>query len=194
MPVTVQYQGKIFFRGGDQGWSEIYYPMGASIGAAAANMLTLLPTRLAILQASCSAVQMEVSQLGLRGDSTVVLGSVSPGTWPSIAGYLSLDVAVLVRYQVGLFTRNKTFLRGIDVLQTDNGNFTPTTPFTALVNTFLNTLLANFVFQLTTINPTPPPARLFVYLSATSAAINVKLARRKAGRPFGLRVGRRIAP
>jgi hypothetical protein len=190
-----QYKGTIFFQAGSNGWTERYYMNGSSQSAAGAALLSVVVGRLAILHTGCQIVAATISDIAIRGDSIALIGVAEAGTFADTAGYLDVDVALMIKWEVGVFTRNKTFLRGIPIGQTLDGNYNPTSPFSSLLNTYTVDVFSNCFFAIPgMLNPTPPPKYLYSYGPASDFVVGHRLARRKSGRPFGLPRGRRVAP
>jgi hypothetical protein len=190
-----QYKGTIFFQAASSGWTERYFLNGSNQTSASAALLSIIVGRLGILHVGCEIVAATISDISIRGDSLPVVGVAESGIFADATGYLDVDVAVLVKWSVGVFTRNKTYLRGIPNGQQENGTYMPTTPFITAMTTFAGDVLANAFFAIPgALNPTPPPKYVYSYGPAADYIINHRLARRKSGRPFGLPRGRRIAP
>lgn len=190
-----QYKGTIFFQAASNGWTERYFMNGSSQSAAIAALTSVIVDRLPILHVSCSVVAATISDIAIRGDSIQVIGSAEAGTFVDATGYLDVDNALLVKWEVGVFSRNKTFLRGIPNGQQLDGVYTPTSPFTALMFAYTGAVFSNCFFPIIIgPNPTPPPKYLYTYGPASDFTLNHRIARRKSGRPFGLPRGRRVAP
>ena len=190
-----QYQGIVVFAGGLNGWTEKYYLLASSASGAAANLLAVIAERLTFLHSLCSVQTAFISDVAIRGDSIQIVGAVEPGGYTDATGFVDLDIALLVRYQVGVFSRNKTYLRGLPASTLVNGVWVFGSSFTTILGIFFAAVQTNCVMPVTTRNPTPPPN----YIPASYAAIagfqtNPRPARRKSGRPFGLPRGRRVAP
>jgi hypothetical protein len=192
---VAQYKGTIIFSGGDSGWTETYYLLASTPSGAATNLLAVIADRVAIMHSTLLVISAHISDVTIRGDSIVVLSTPEPGDAVDATGYLTLDSAVVVKWQVGVFNRNKTFIRGIPNGQQLDGftNFDLT--FSGLLSTYFATVIANCVFPVTVRNLTPPPAYNVVsYSPPTAGAPNPRIGRRKSGRPIGLPRGRRVAP
>jgi hypothetical protein len=169
--------------------------LGSSAGAAGAALITVITARLTILHTSCEVVAAGVSDIAIRGDFTPVIGTAESGTAADTTGYLDVDNALLIKWTVGVFSRNKTFVRGIPNGQQLDGSYTPTSGYIALINSWAGVVMTNCLFAVPgALNPTPPPKYLYSYSAATDYTANHRIARRKSGRPFGLPRGRRVAP
>jgi hypothetical protein len=190
-----QYKGTIFFTAGTNGWTERYFMNGSSLGTASAALLSVIADRLPILHTACEIVAATISDIAIRGDSVPLIGVSEAGTAVDTTGYLDVDNAVLVKWTVGVFSRNKTFLRGIPNAQQSSGVYDPASPFTTNFAAWAGSVLANCFFAIPgALNPTPPPKYIYSYGPASDYTVNHRIARRKSGRPFGLPRGRRIAP
>jgi hypothetical protein len=196
MPIPPNsYSGLLFFVMGSAGWTEKYYLLGSNLTAAAANLVAVANARFPILHSDGVILTGTISEMSTRGDSTTVFSIPKVGTAVDTAGWLQTDVAVLVKWQVGVYNRNKTFVRGIPVGQTGANEYIPTLTFIGLMSTYLSAVVANCQMPITSVNPTPPPARTITsFMSITNGAPAAVLHRRKSGRPFGLPRGRRVAP
>lgn len=190
-----QYKGTIVFIEGLHGWTESYYLLASTPSGAAANLTAVAAARLAILESDLILQSASISDVAVRGDSTPVITVPAPGGFESATGYLDLDVSLLMKWQVGVFNRNKTYLRGIPLTMTLDGLYVPTAPYTTALNAYINAVMANCVLPVTSRNPAPPPTYLITsYQPILEGAVNQRLARRKSGRPIGQPRGRRIAP
>jgi hypothetical protein len=191
-----QYKGTIFFQAnsGLSGWTEILYPAATSPGAAGAAMLAVVALRKAILHVDCAITNVTISDVAISGDSIILLGDPVQGTATGVEGYLPLDSALLIRWTVDVFTRNKTYVRGIPAHTVVDGLCIFPVLFLGSLDAWLEGVQANCVFKgINTINDTPPPARIVGYKPASNGVAVAKIARRKVGRPFGLSRGRRLA-
>jgi hypothetical protein len=190
-----QYKGVLFFAGGINGWTETYYPVASTPAGAAVNLLAIATARVDILHTACFIGRATISDVIIRGDSTSILSTPEPGTSVDVAGFLDLDCALIVRWQVGVYARNKTFIRGVPVGQTFDMIYDPTVGYSAAFANYISVVIANSVMPITTRNPTPPPNyNIVAYASITAGMINGRLGRRKSGRPSDLPRGRRVAP
>ena len=190
-----QYQGIVVFGAVNNGWTEKYYLLASSPAGAAGNLLAVIADRLAMLHVDCVVQTAFISDVATRGDSIQIVGASEPGTAAGATGFLDLDLALLIKWQVGVYLRNKTFVRGVPLVQQLNGVWTFVSGYGSLVETWIATVLSNCVFPITTRNLTPPPNYIKAsYAAATDGITNPLVARRKTGRPFGLPRGRRIAP
>lgn len=190
-----QYRGTIVLEGGSNGWTEQYYLVGSSQAAAVDNLLFIAAGRIAILQADCAIQTAFLSDVAVRGDSVLIPGISGPGTAVDPLGFVDLDIALLVKWQVGVFTRNKTFLRGLPAAQLVSNQWAFTTPFLVLLGSYISAVIANAVMPITTRNLSPPPNYIISsYAPILAGNANIRAARRKSGRPFGLPRGRRVAP
>jgi hypothetical protein len=168
---------------------------GSSQGAASSALLSVVADRLPILHTACQIVAATISDIAIRGDSIPLIGVAESGTFVDTTGYVDVDVALLIKWTVGVFSRNKTFIRGLPNGQQLDGVYTPTSPYSALVFAYAGAVFANCFFPIPgALNPTPPPKYLYSYGPASDFTVNHRLARRKSGRPFGLPRGRRVAP
>jgi hypothetical protein len=190
-----QYKGTLFFQATPNGWTERYFMNASTLSDASAALLSVIVGRLPILHEDCSIVAATLSDIAIRGDSFNVLSVGEVGSAVDTTGYVDVDNALLIKWQVGVFQRNKTFLRGIPNGQQRDGVYAPSLPYIALVNTYAGDVLANCVFPAPgPLNPSPPPKYLYSYVPGLSYSLKTRLARRKSGRPFGLPRGRRVAP
>ncbi len=190
-----QYKGTLFFLAGPNGWTERYFLNAISLGDASSALLSVIVGRLPILHETCAIVAATISDIAIRGDSFSLLSAQENGSFVDATGYLDVDVALLVKWQVGVFSRNKTFLRGIPLGQTFDGGYSPSFTYIPLMTTYATDVLVNCFFPIPgALNPTPPPKYLYTYGPASTYSIKTRLARRKSGRPFGLPRGRRVAP
>jgi hypothetical protein len=192
---VAQYKGIVFFSGGFGGWSERYFLLSSTPAGALTNLAAVYNARKAILHEDCGIGPAYISDVAIRGDSMPYLVAPSAGTFADALGFLDLDVCFIIKWQVGVFTRNKTFVRGVPLSMTLNGETNFTVPYAALVNDWTNAVEANCVMPITMRNPTPPPNYIPTsYAPILAGNLVTTLARRKTGRPFGLPRGRRVAP
>ena len=191
-----QYKGIVFFSAGFGGWSERYFLLSSTPAGAITNLMAVIAQRLKLLPTSAGYGPAFISDVAIRGDSTYLGPSaVGEGTWVDALGFMDVNVAALVKWQVGVFNRNKTFLRGLPIGQTSNGSTNFSTAYLALVDDYLAAVEANCVMPINIRNPTPPPTYIpSSYAPILGGTVNPTLARRKTGRPFGLPRGRRVAP
>jgi hypothetical protein len=189
------FQGLVFFGAPPlSGWTEKYwlnYPDYTTAALALGEVCTL---RLGILHTSVTLITATISDPTVRGDAFPVPGIGGFGTAVDLAGFMPPDYCINVEWQVGVYTRNRTFVRGWPVGEQQDGFLTPSSGSTTALNDWTSIVIANCVFKQTIPNPTPPPNRLVSFPPATAAFARNGLVRRKTGRPFGLPRGRRIAP
>jgi hypothetical protein len=189
-----QAQGTFFFQAGNAGWTEKYYLTGPDYTTCVTQMNSIATVRLAVTQLNVSIVNCTVSNIYVRGDSFPAPLATGPGTWPSSAEYCPLDYAILFKWTVGVFSRNKTFFRGFPLVEQTDGNYLPSSGYQTAMDAYVGGVLSECVFRSTVPNPTPPPATLVVFSPASQGLPNFQLARRKVGRPFFQPRGRLIAP
>lgn len=191
-----QYKGTIFFQSnsGSSGWTEIFYPAPLTSAGAAANLLAAVALRKEILHIDCAITNVTMSDIAISGDSTILLGAPVQGTATGTEGYLPLDSALLIRWTVDVFTRNKTYVRGLPAHTVVDGLYTFPVGFNDDLDAWIAGIESRMVFKgINTVNDTPPPARIVGFKPASNGVAVAKIARRKVGRPFGLSHGRRLA-
>jgi len=192
---VAQYQGVLFFQASFSGWTEKFYLLSSTPAGAALNLINIANARVVFLEKFIGIIAGVISDVAIAGDSQSVFSTTKLGEVTDANGFTPLDIAVIVKWHVGVFSRNKTFLRGMGASQTPNGGFTPDIATVADLNTWFTVVMANAVFPVTVRNTTPPPTyKVTGYAAATSASYNESCGRRKTGRPLGLPRGRRIAP
>jgi len=184
----LQFEGRFFFRHIDAGWMEHYWIQAGDLPAALIKFDSILGPRLGLAPSSVSVVRAEVSQLGVRGD--VILDTPMPqvGTWPESPNAYDPNVGLLLTMDGSPLFRNRKFFRGVPELVIVNGVYDPTLAgWPGRVTAFANSLVANIaVAHRTAVGPPP----VYNMIPVTHADFE-RVAGRKAGRPFGLRVGRR---
>jgi hypothetical protein len=195
MPSPFQGKGTLFFQNaGSYGWTESYYLQGADYTTCVAQLVDIATARRGILQLDLNITHATVSNIYVRGDSFPATGAIGVGTWPTSAQYMPLDYAIQVNWTAGVYTRNKTFLRGFPLEQQTDGAYVPTSPFITAFGLWEVSVVANALVRQYVPNPTPPPAMVYQFNPITAGLAKFYLARRKSGRPFGLPRGRLVAP
>jgi len=190
-----QGRGTLFFSNNQSGWSESYFFNSLSYADCATALISIANARLDFLHTSISINHAYVSNIVVRGDAILVPAALGDGTFVDTDGYVGLDYALLATFSVGVFSRNRTFLRGLPIGQQTDGFYTPTTPFSTAVTAWVAQVLESCVFRQRVPNPdTPPPPTVIQYNPPSRCTLSPQLARRKTGRPFGLPRGRLIAP
>ena len=190
-----QYRGTVFFTWTDFGWTESYYLIGSAPGSAGTNLVNIVNARMALSRSDVIATRAVISDVAIRGDAILQAGFPIVGTNADLGTTQIPDVCLLVKWKVGVYNRNKTFLRGYPLLEGPAGAYSPSIGYPAAVTTYFNAVMANAVMKEPTgLNPTPPPKLLYVYATVLGGVIDTLVHRRKTGRPFGLPRGRRVAP
>jgi hypothetical protein len=195
MPTGFQGRGTLFLTDLTGGWSESYYFADTDYPTCANDLIAVANKRKDILHESIAITHAVVSNIDIRGDAYLVPGANGPGTITDADGYAPLDNAIMVTYTVGVYSRNRSFLRGFPISQQIDGFYAPTTPFSTAMTAYINQVILLCLFRQTVPNPDPPPpATVVQYNAALRAAVSDKIGRRKTGRPFGAPRGRLIAP
>lgn len=189
-----QAKGTFFLQAGNAGWTESYYLTGPDYTSCVVQMNSLATVRLAVTQLNVSIVNATVSNIYVRGDSFPAPLATGPGTWPTTAEYCPLDYALLFKWTVGIYSRNKTFFRGFPLAEQSDGTYLPSSGYQTAMDAYIGGVLSECVFKQSVPNPTPPPTNLIQFNPASQGLINFYLARRKVGRPFFQPRGRLIAP
>lgn len=189
-----QYKGTLFFIGPGQGWTESYGMKDSTPAGAISQLLDVAAARSHILHTNLLIQDGRISDVAIKGDSTPALGEAIIGTAVDTAGYLDLDVALMTKWQVGVFSRNKTFVRGIPVGQTIDGDIFMTGPFATSYANWVDAIIANCLMYAQTSPPVPPPPFPKSWQVILAGAAAPGLHRRKTGRPFGQPRGRRVTP
>lgn len=187
-------RGILFFSDFTGGWSESYLLDGITYDDWKTSLISIAAARLDLLHEGVAIIHAYVSNVAVRGDAFLVPACEGPGTISSAEGYMDLDTCLIVTWQVGVFSRNRTFLRGFPIIEQIDGFYTPSTAFATAFTAYKNLVVGLCLFKQFITNPTPPPAMAFAYNPATTGSINPRLGRRKTGRPFGLPRGRLLAP
>lgn len=189
-----RYRGTLIFSSGSHGWTESYYLIGSDQTSAVADLVAISIARINILHTNCILTGGYVSDIAVRGDSITAVSVASVGTFVDTTGFLDVDLALLIKWFGGGFSRNKTFLRGVPNGQQTSGRFTPTGPYTTALTSYQTAVQAHAVVrQLRPGHAIPPIPSDYIFVTITSATLNVIIARRKSGRPLGLPRGRRLA-
>ncbi len=190
-----QYKCTLFFTASTEGWTERYFPNASDLASAITAMNVVIPTRMDLSTTEIELQAAALSDVAIRGDSVPFLATPLFGTITDATGYVDVDIALLAKWQVGVFTRNKTFLRGIPNGEQSDGTLQPSLGYLGAINSYQNAVIANCLMPaILSPNPTPPPKYLYIYSAILAGTIKSNLARRKTGRPFGLPRGRRVAP
>ncbi len=194
MSSPFQGRGTLFFSGGSSGWTESYYLIGPDYSTCLTQLAAIAAARKAILQLDCSIVHAFVSNIYVRGDSFPTNSANGVGTWPTSPAFMPLDYAIQMTWTGGVYSRNKTFLRGFPIEMQTDGAYLPTSPYATAVSNYELEIVTNCYIRQLVPNPTPPPAMIYQFVAVLGGSPRFGLARRKTGRPFGLPRGRLIAP
>ena len=190
-----QYKGTLFFHWEDFGWTESYFAVNSATGAAQSNILTIATARMALSRPDVICDRGIISDIAIRGDAIEIPGFPIVGTNADAGTTQIPDIALLMKWKVGVYNRNKTFLRGYPLMEGPAGGYTPSLGYPALVTAYVDAVKVNAVMKEPTgDNPTPPPKLLYVFAPVLAGTITQLVHRRKTGRPFGQPRGRRVAP
>jgi hypothetical protein len=182
-------QGLIFIESSGSGWVESYWMQATDYTTALNDLDAVCSNRVGLSPVGVKFVNLRVSDVTVRGDSLSKVPTGTAGTFAT-GTPVDPDIALRIKQQAGPPARSTRYLRGMpDVVFT----FNPITYVPGHVTFTAN--LANYFAYLSSKTQhvhrtagTPP-----VY---TTSAWTVFVANgatiRKAGRPFGLPVGRRV--
>lgn len=183
-----QYRGSIAFGFQENGWSEQYYLAGADSASASANMSAILAKRKLFLPSQMYYKHCVISEVTVRGD-VYIIDSGGNGSYTA-AAVAPINTAALYAFYGGSVLAARHYVRGIDAATLAADGTIGAGTFTALMDDWASVVLANCVGRHRLLNPTPPPAYNYAYVTLSAYSL-VKTAFRKVGRPFGQPVGRR---
>lgn len=189
------YKGQILLGTGDAGWSETYHIDAGSHAAAMTALDSICTARMGMSRSDVTVRVLRVSDEAIKGDSFLQAATTSAGGYTG-AGTFTFDpaVALLVTGYSGDHTAwTHWFVRGLpsDVVSNQEPfklAGTPPASWTTAFNSYKAALVANA--KLKTKKPNPPGTVHTIAIATTGFGLFLVI--RKAGRPFGLRHGRRV--
>lgn len=197
MPVSPLFKGTLFYQTDIYGWSETHFLNAADMGTAGNNLG-------AINDAGQNLRRPEVKLVGARVvDATSPRVSINPptalwersGTYANVAATATINpnLAMLFReYDATNTHRSRVFFRGLpsNFLDADHGgpelNIHQPPDAVALITAYKNILIAKAVMA----HRLAPHS--FDEFGIDTVIESTALHSRKAGRPFGLPLGRRL--
>jgi len=180
-----------FFDNQSYGWSERMFNSQSSIDGVPADITALLALRIAFLPTSMNVVYTRVSTPGKPPNSllSAVSDADGKGTYEIVSGSITMpvDVRVLATLQASDVLKNRKFLGGLVSQDVSGDAFSPTDPWITAFDAWANSLLESNWVAATTykVDETQESDPI------QSVDYSNQVAYRKAGRPFGLRRGRR---
>jgi hypothetical protein len=189
-----QYRGTLFFEGDVNGWTENYYLISSALSGAIEDLVNITNARLELLHETLDIATGSISDIAIRGDSFQVFAGPQSGTAVDPLLWLNLDLAILMKWQTELLSRNKTFLRGIPAGQTSADFYIPTPAFNPKIDAYIAAVSTNALMKvLNPVHSVPPLPSDYQFKPVLGGVVNARIARRKTGRPSNLPRGRRLA-
>lgn len=193
--VAPPFLGQIFIsRDTGEGWSENYWPNGATYDDAMTSLTAISTARLVVLSSEFTVLALRVSSASIKRDTIVFTqgDGTGAGSFSTGGGTRFMPSEVALNCRVGYDTTDWAMrqFRGLPVGLPNNFgrvDFTYTT-FMTPFNAFLTVYQTNSM--LVTKNPAPPPA--YRANPINTIQISSLFSRRKCGRPFGQSRGRRL--
>jgi hypothetical protein len=187
------FKGTLFINTADAGWTETYYINAASLAAASTALGNILTPRQGVSRSEVKFPVGRIVDLSAPRTSLLLTVVAPAGTWAG-ADLSTVDPALAILVRMGSadgLTRSRHFLRGIPSLQingaaTDPITWGPTAGYTTALNAWIAAVQANAVLAKKTAPLT------YTTKAITNMAISTVGTIRRAGRPFGLRRGRRL--
>jgi hypothetical protein len=187
------YKGTIFLNTADAGWTETYYFNAASLSAAASLLGAIETPRMGLARAEVKCAVLRVVDLSTPRVALLGTPPTAAGTW-SGADLSTIDpaIAVLSRMTVAAgTTRSRHYLRGIPSAQitgsaTDPITWAFTSGYLTALTTWVNAVIANAVLAVKGVG------RSYTTIAISTITQSTIGTFRRAGRPFGLRRGRRL--
>lgn len=185
------FQGVAGFNCAGTGWSEVYYLSFTDYTTAMTALQSIITARMALSFSDVTCYFVRVSDVTIRGDALIALPTTPAGTRPTGTGGATMDTSLCLACRQDTadnLTRVRHYVRGLyslDVTMAPTPLWTPVAgTITALTN-YQNAVVTNCVAW---VNRTAKPP---VTKSFSTSTHKSYLSIRKAGRPFGLQVGRR---
>jgi len=173
---------------GALGWSEVWYPMGSDIDAAAATMQGWWTIRKTLLPTQYSLAYMRVGMQSTKRYTVIPSEPYpDPGTYAGGTGAVLVpsEAAVLVLLEATPGLKNRKFFHGLWTTDVTNGDtFTPSSDWLTQWALFQTEVTSNFYAQ-------GDPADPLSEFLAVTAVSYIRLTKHNIGRPFDLYRGRR---
>lgn len=189
MSVSI-YLGKIQYSGVPQGFSESYYLTGSTLSAAKTALSNLVTARKGMISNTLDIEYANVSQLGVKRDSFIVINGPQAGSDTVTANVPNrLSDALLIRQESQAGRICNRYLHGVPDPAVINGSYLVggVAAFDTALAAYLTALQTNSGF-LKKVNP----ADQSTWIVETWGTItNRGLTSHKVGRPFDLQRGRR---
>jgi hypothetical protein len=185
-------KGAIFFKISTYGWTETYYPIGATLAAAASSMQAINTARMAIAKSDVAVTIIRVTDLSSPRTSLLIAPTTPAGTYaPTPApNTLDPDQAILQGFNSGDgITRSRHYLRGIPDDQV-SGSPKITLALTATFSTALSALATAMQNNAQMVIRKPGPVFTTKAIGSVLSAPTLRI--RRAGRPSFLPRGRRL--
>jgi hypothetical protein len=186
------YRGQIVLETPDAGWSETYFFNQPSISNAIANLQTICTAGMALRPPAVKVFGLRVNDTATPRLATMVAATTNEGTY-NVTPLVADPALAFMQREVStdLATRSRHYLRGIaadqlSTAQTDPAIWAPTPAFSASLTSWGNDVITNAVLGIKTAPHTYTTKPINNVTPYTTVVI------RKAGRPFGLRRGRRL--
>lgn len=191
------WQGVCFRDLPDAGWVSVYYPIAADYSTALSLLDGINTLEMALVPGNVLSTFIRVSDLEVKGDSAFQTPTQGNGTYTTgTPGTVDPATALQIRMIGGPLRRASRYLRGLpDTLYNavDRASFTPDGTWATNYGAWKTGLMANF--QLVR-KKLPGPTFTATPITGASDFLNGSTyltTIRRAGRPFGLRRGRRLS-
>jgi hypothetical protein len=172
-----------------RGWSEVYNLVTTTYPQSLLDMQIIVTARLSMVPNNVHCSYIRVSDLLIRGDSTIKFPSPAIGSYILTGTNVMLppDSALVVRMEASPLNRSFRYLHG---LSSQDVNDTLWTPSAAMITAYGNWVGAASVLSLHRHKNVGPPISYADTPWTTFIALTVNS--RKVGRPFGVPRGRRL--
>jgi hypothetical protein len=184
----------------DSGWSSVYYFDNDSHALAMTALDLVNSAEMSLLPSQVKAGFLKVSDVVTKGDVLIQYPVADAGLWVGdLPGSIPADpnYALTLTWMAGVAKRSRHFLRGLPsefVVIVDPARYKFTAPWGAVLATYMDQVQGSCVIATRPKEPnglwTSMPIDGHITLPASSDSVHLSI--RRAGRPFGLRRGRRM--
>jgi hypothetical protein len=190
------FMGLAFRNTADAGWVSVYFPLGAGYAVVGSNLDLLNTAEMKCLHTSVTCPRLTVSDVEVPGDVFPVAISTTVGGSTDVTGTADPAFALPVLQIADEKHRATRFLRGLPgggLVHTDPAYWNPATAVMAFITSYLSQLkdLNQLYSRPGKRNQNTPSIAAIVEAQLKPVKDGFKASIRKAGRPFGLRHGRR---
>lgn len=187
------YRGQILFETADAGWSETYFFNVADLSTAFGNLNNVAIARAPLSPAAVKLPAIRVSDV--TQPRLAELGNPTPsqGGYTTVTTVVDPAISMMAReISTDFLTRSRHYLRGLPTDQLFGGAsdpilWAPTGPWTTAFNTW-----ASVVGSSSVLGVRNPVTKTYTTKPMNDPTQTLLAVIRRAGRPFGLRRGRRL--